>query len=363
MDQVSNPPPSSSSPPPSGASPVSPSPATPPSPPGGRVPGSAAGFGAGSASTAPDVAPPREGELPRSPAGLPMLPIEVKGEKFLMELALDEPSRQRGLGGHRSLAPDRGMLFAHPKPEILGYWMKGCFIDIDIVYVDAMGKITGASSDEEGAAAEARREPLRLPTTAAVLLEPPLRRARARVPRPARLIGSTSAWASSSISRSRSSARCRPSSGSLPRAEAGETIAVHHARRSRSTGHALDESPTRGPRASGPPDAHRLANRSMRARRPRSTKHTLNLSPIRGPRASGPPCERSNAARESEHPIRPDSCGRVELHSSRASPQDAQPVRHAPDSSLRNRSPRRGSHDARLDQSSQAARVSLVCRG
>jgi uncharacterized protein len=106
------------------------------------VPGSAAGFGAGSESTAPDVAPPREGELPRSPAGLPMLPIEVKGEKFLMELALDEPSRQRGLGGRRSLDPDRGMLFAHPRPEILGYWMKGCFIDLDMVYVDAMGKVT-----------------------------------------------------------------------------------------------------------------------------------------------------------------------------------------------------------------------------
>lgn len=71
-----------------------------------------------------------------------MMPIEVKGQTFLMELALDEPSRQKGLGGRRSLAPDRGMLFAHPKPEILGYWMKGCFIDIDIVYVDAVGKVT-----------------------------------------------------------------------------------------------------------------------------------------------------------------------------------------------------------------------------
>lgn len=71
-----------------------------------------------------------------------MLPIEVKGETFLMELALDEPSRQRGLGGRRSLDRDRGMLFAHPKPEILGYWMKDCFIDLDIVYVDAMGRVT-----------------------------------------------------------------------------------------------------------------------------------------------------------------------------------------------------------------------------
>ena len=71
-----------------------------------------------------------------------MMPIEVKGQRFLMELALDEPARQRGLGGRRSLANDRGMLFAHPKPEILGYWMKDCFIDIDIVYVDATGKVT-----------------------------------------------------------------------------------------------------------------------------------------------------------------------------------------------------------------------------
>lgn len=112
-----------------------------PQAPGGQVPGSEAGFG-GSVATTTDGVPPREGDLPRSPAGLPMLPIEIKGERFLMELALDEPARRRGLGGRRSLEPDRGMLFAHPKPEILGYWMKDCLIDLDIVYVDAVGKVT-----------------------------------------------------------------------------------------------------------------------------------------------------------------------------------------------------------------------------
>jgi uncharacterized membrane protein (UPF0127 family) len=124
-----------------GSAPTSPTPTVPPSTPGGRVPGSAAGFG-GSGTTAGGDPPAREGELPRSPAGLPMMPIDVKGQRFLMELALDEPTRQRGLGGRRSLANDRGMLFAHPKPEILGYWMKDCFMDIDIAYVDAVGKVT-----------------------------------------------------------------------------------------------------------------------------------------------------------------------------------------------------------------------------
>lgn len=71
-----------------------------------------------------------------------MMSIEVKGEKFLMELALDEPARQRGLGGRRSLEPDRGMLFVHKRPQIQNFWMKDCFIDIDIVYVDAQGKVT-----------------------------------------------------------------------------------------------------------------------------------------------------------------------------------------------------------------------------
>ncbi|MGA0287762.1 MAG: DUF192 domain-containing protein, partial [Phycisphaerales bacterium] len=89
----------------------------------------------------PATIPPLS-EMPRSPAGLPMLPIEVKGERFLMELCLDETSRRRGLGGRRTLARDRGMLFAHTRPEILGYWMKDCFMDIDIVYVDALGRVT-----------------------------------------------------------------------------------------------------------------------------------------------------------------------------------------------------------------------------
>ncbi len=111
---------------------------SPGTPPGGRVPGSEAGFGGGSS---PSTTPP-EGELPKSPAGLPMLPIEVKGSKFIMELALDEATRQRGLGGRRSLASDRGMLFVHKTPEIQSFWMKDCFIDIDIVYVDAQGKVT-----------------------------------------------------------------------------------------------------------------------------------------------------------------------------------------------------------------------------
>lgn len=108
-----------------GSSPVS---AGPPQP---------AGEGDASAGSVPPLA-----EMPRSPAGLPMLPVVVKGERFLMELALDEPARRRGLGGRRSLARDRGMMFVHPRPEIQGYWMKDCFIDIDIVYVDVMGRVT-----------------------------------------------------------------------------------------------------------------------------------------------------------------------------------------------------------------------------
>ena len=135
-------------------SPVAPDPPvpTPPSDPSPRRGDTSAGFGSGPVSAGPpqprDGAGPPPGsippiaDMPRSPAGLPMLPVELEGERFLMELALDETTRRRGLGGRRRLARDRGMLFVHPRPEILGYWMKDCFMDIDIVYVDALGRVT-----------------------------------------------------------------------------------------------------------------------------------------------------------------------------------------------------------------------------
>lgn len=68
-------------------------------------------------------------------------PITIGGEIFKLEIAADEPTREKGLMGRNSIAPDGGMLFIYPKPKVLDYWMANCPIDIDIIFLDAHGKI------------------------------------------------------------------------------------------------------------------------------------------------------------------------------------------------------------------------------
>ena len=58
-----------------------------------------------------------------------------------MEIANDPPSRARGLGGRETIPKNEGMLFAYPRKDVLGFWMKGCLTDIDIAYVSSEGRI------------------------------------------------------------------------------------------------------------------------------------------------------------------------------------------------------------------------------
>lgn len=105
---------------------------------------------AGSGGLSGEPSPPEEGnpqrttrgEWPRSPMGLPQMEIEIKGERYLLEMALDEPTRRRGLSGRTSIAPGKGMIFAHPRQEVLGYWMWECLVDMDIFYLDRNGLVT-----------------------------------------------------------------------------------------------------------------------------------------------------------------------------------------------------------------------------
>ena len=78
---------------------------------------------------------------PHPGTGLSRIRFPVAGETFTFEIADDAWERGRGMSGRARIPANEGMIFVYPKPEILGYWMKGCLTDIDIVYVRGDGRI------------------------------------------------------------------------------------------------------------------------------------------------------------------------------------------------------------------------------
>jgi uncharacterized membrane protein (UPF0127 family) len=62
--------------------------------------------------------------------------VGLHGKAFLVELAINAPSRELGLMRRTSLAQGHGMLFVFPHIGPQGFWMKNTLIALDILYFD-----------------------------------------------------------------------------------------------------------------------------------------------------------------------------------------------------------------------------------
>jgi uncharacterized membrane protein (UPF0127 family) len=69
----------------------------------------------------------------------------IAGRLFTLELALTPPQRTQGLSDRHDIAPDGGMLFVFPDVlsgnEDSAFWMRHCYVPIDLLYLDADGRI------------------------------------------------------------------------------------------------------------------------------------------------------------------------------------------------------------------------------
>lgn len=78
---------------------------------------------------------------PPAPAASAAPTVTIRGHSWRVEVAATAERRYMGLAGRRRLADNAGMLFVFPEPERLEFCMRGCLIDLDIAFIDAVGTV------------------------------------------------------------------------------------------------------------------------------------------------------------------------------------------------------------------------------
>lgn len=61
--------------------------------------------------------------------------VEIRGNRFIVELAVTDEEKKQGLGYRDSLLNNRGMLFVYDHPEQYSFWMKGMRFPLDIIWI------------------------------------------------------------------------------------------------------------------------------------------------------------------------------------------------------------------------------------
>ena len=72
---------------------------------------------------------------------LPEMPLQIKGQKFTVEVAASDATRTVGLMHRRIMPESRGMLFVFPYPSVQNFWMMNTYIPLSIAFIDEHGVI------------------------------------------------------------------------------------------------------------------------------------------------------------------------------------------------------------------------------
>jgi uncharacterized membrane protein (UPF0127 family) len=67
--------------------------------------------------------------------------VHIAGVPLTVYVADTPAEQERGLGGRDALPEDQGMLFVFPKDDTYAFWMKDMKFPIDIIWLDAEGRV------------------------------------------------------------------------------------------------------------------------------------------------------------------------------------------------------------------------------